>query len=119
MTGAGFRLPAEWEPQDGVLLAWPHEGTDWAGNLADAERCYADLVGATARQERVLLLVADPAVRERARKRLARGGARLDCIRFVELEYDDTWMRDSGPVTLVAGNRFRLLDFQFTGWGGK
>ncbi|HJV34612.1 agmatine deiminase family protein, partial [Geomonas sp.] len=23
------RLPAEWEPQDGVLLAWPHEESDW------------------------------------------------------------------------------------------
>ena len=28
------RLPAEWEPQDGVLLAWPHAETDWCDNLA-------------------------------------------------------------------------------------
>jgi hypothetical protein len=24
-----LRLPAEWEAQDGVLLAWPHETSDW------------------------------------------------------------------------------------------
>ncbi|HEV8694152.1 MAG TPA: agmatine deiminase family protein, partial [Lysobacter sp.] len=33
--------------------------------------------------------------------------------------YDDTWLRDSGPVTLKDGDNFRLLDFRFTGWGGK
>jgi agmatine/peptidylarginine deiminase len=45
--------------------------------------------------------------------------------------YDDTWLRDSGPLTLVAaggrnapqgadeGQAFCLLDFRFTGWGGK
>jgi len=119
MTAAGFRLPAEWEPQDAVLLAWPHEGTDWADNLSDAERCYADLVGAIARHERVLLMVADAAVGARASARLERAGARIERVRLVEIEYDDTWTRDSGPLTVVAGHRFRLVDFQFTGWGGK
>ena len=27
------RLPAEWEEQDAVLLAWPHAATDWADTL--------------------------------------------------------------------------------------
>ena len=22
-------LPAEWEPQSGIQLTWPHSGTDW------------------------------------------------------------------------------------------
>jgi len=34
-------------------------------------------------------------------------------------EYDDTWLRDSGPISLTDGGDFRLLDFRFTGWGGK
>jgi agmatine/peptidylarginine deiminase len=28
-------------------------------------------------------------------------------------------LRDSGPITLVRETGFRLLDFRFTGWGGK
>jgi agmatine/peptidylarginine deiminase len=40
-------------------------------------------------------------------------------VRFVPAEYDDTWLRDSGPISLRDGNGFRLLDFRFTGWGGK
>jgi agmatine/peptidylarginine deiminase len=119
MTLAGFRLPAEWEPQDGVLLAWPHEGTDWAENLADAERCYVNLIGAIAHYQRVLLCVADAAVERRARALLDQGGVRLQRIRMVQVEYDDTWLRDSGPITLTDHARYRLLDFRFTGWGGK
>jgi agmatine deiminase len=23
------RLPAEWEPQDAIMLTWPHKNTDW------------------------------------------------------------------------------------------
>jgi agmatine/peptidylarginine deiminase len=37
----------------------------------------------------------------------------------VPFDYDDTWLRDSGPITLREGDGFRVLDFRFTAWGGK
>ncbi|HVF35797.1 MAG TPA: agmatine deiminase family protein [Candidatus Saccharimonadia bacterium] len=114
-----FRWPAEFEPQDGVLVAWPHDGTDWAPNLGSVERAYVALVTAIARFERVVVCVADAQVMRRARRMLEDEGTPFERIAFVSVEYDDTWLRDSGPVTLVAGDRFRLLDFAFTGWGGK
>ena len=24
-----YSLPAEWSPQSGIMLTWPHGGTDW------------------------------------------------------------------------------------------
>jgi agmatine/peptidylarginine deiminase len=119
---ARFRLPAEWEPQSGILLAWPHAGTDWAGRLDEVEESYIALVAAIARHERVLLCVADDDIEAYARARLA--SARIDMARvgFAIVPYDDTWLRDSGPITLVADAApaaFRLLDFRFTAWGGK
>ena len=33
-----FRLPAEWEPADAVLLAWPNADTDWAYMLDDVRK---------------------------------------------------------------------------------
>jgi agmatine/peptidylarginine deiminase len=118
-----WRLPAEWEAQDGVIVAWPHAGTDWADNLADVEHTYEALVAAIARFERVVVIVADEAIERHARARVRRAGVPDDRVQFVRVPYDDTWLRDSGPITLVdaddARKQFRLLDFRFTGWGGK
>jgi agmatine/peptidylarginine deiminase len=112
-----FRLPAEWEPQAGVLLAWPHAETDWAERLAEVESTCAALASAIARFEPVLICVADADVRARAERLLA--GIDVHRCRFVEIEYDDTWLRDSGPLTLRDSGQFVLADFRFTGWGGK
>ena len=43
----------------------------------------------------------------------------MERVRFIEIAYDDTWLRDSGPISLRGNEGFRLLDFRFTGWGGK
>ena len=45
----GLRLPAEWEPQAGVVIAWPHAGTDWAARLPRIEKAYVGLAAAIAR----------------------------------------------------------------------
>ena len=115
----GLRLSAEWEPQAAVLIAWPHEGTDWGPRLLATESSYVALASAIARFERALICVPDDAVRERAIELLSAGGANPANLRFVEIPYDDTWLRDSGPLTLRNGNEFTLADFRFTGWGGK
>lgn len=116
---AGYRLPAEWEPQAAVLLAWPYAGTDWAPRLAQIETTYAGLVAAIARFEDVLICVANADIRAHAVACLGASGIDFTRVRFVEVAYDDTWLRDSGPVTLVEANAYQLVDFHFTGWGGK
>lgn len=119
MSDAAFRLPAEWEPQAAVLVAWPHAGTDWAPRLGEVERTYVALVAALARFEQALVCVADPDLERHVRAMLDVAGADLSRVRFITLPYDDTWLRDSGPVTLTASPGFRWMDFRFTGWGGK
>ena len=113
------RFPAEWEAQSGVLVAWPHAGTDWAERLGEVEDTYIALVAAIARFERVVVCVADADLQTYAEARLRSARVDLSRVDFIEVEYDDTWLRDSGPITLRDGDRFRLLDFRFTGWGGK
>ncbi|WP_226468615.1 agmatine deiminase family protein [Luteimonas panaciterrae] len=119
-----LRFLAEWEPQSAVLIAWPHAGTDWAERLGEVEETYIALVAAITRFQDVLICVADDDIEAYARARLS--SARIDMARvtFLPVEYDDTWLRDSGPITLIEeGPRetggFHLLDFRFTGWGGK
>jgi agmatine/peptidylarginine deiminase len=113
------RFPAEWESQSAILLAWPHEGTDWAERLAEVEDTYVALVAAITRFQRAIICVADADLQTYAEARLRSARVDMARVRFVEVEYDDTWLRDSGPITLRDGDGFRLLDFRFTGWGGK
>lgn len=119
MTSTQFRFPAEWEPQSAVLIAWPHAGTDWAERLHDVETTYVALVAAITARQPALVAVANAELRDHAATRLQRAGVDLDQVRFVRATYDDTWLRDSGPITLLGPDGFRLLDFRFTGWGGK
>jgi agmatine/peptidylarginine deiminase len=118
-VAATLRLPAEWEKQAGVIIAWPHADTDWGTRLERIENAYVGLASAIARFEPLIVCVADATLRERAEWRLTSVGVDLARVRFVEAAYDDTWLRDSGPLTLADGKSFRLLDFRFTGWGGK
>ncbi len=119
MTDTSLRLPAEWEAQAAVLVAWPHADTDWAQRLDQVETTYVVLVTAIARFEPVIVCVANAALRERAMRLLAGSGADAARVRYVEIEYNDTWLRDSGPITLADAHGFVLNDFRFTGWGGK
>lgn len=120
MTLTELRLPAEWEPQSAVLLAWPHAGTDWAARLDSVESTCAALIAAISRFETAIVCTPDAEIGAHAAECLRDAGADLSRVRFVEIPYDDTWLRDSGPITLCdGGDRRVLLDFRFTGWGGK
>ena len=93
LQSSRWRLPAEWEPQWGVQLTWPHAGTDWAPMLDEITATYEEMAREIAKREQ-LLVVGEP--------------------------NNDTWARDHGFITLVddEGNA-RLLDFCFNGWGEK
>ena len=119
MTQASVRFPAEWEPQSAILLAWPNADTDWADRLGEVEDTYIALVAAITRFQPALVCVADADVEAYARARLSSARIPMERVRFIEVPYDDTWLRDSGPISLREGDGFRLLDFRFTGWGGK
>ena len=114
-----MRFPAEWEPQAAILIAWPNADTDWAERLAEVEDTYIALVAAIVRFQRVVICVADDDIETYAEMRLRSNRIDMERVRFVTVPYDDTWLRDSGPITLRNGDGFRLLDFRFTGWGGK
>ena len=110
------RFPAEWEEQDGVLLAWPHAATDWSPLLAEVEPVFARLALEISRRERVLIVAPqlDP-----VRDALAAAGVDPDRAQLVALPTNDTWSRDFGPLTIFEDRRPTLLDFGFNGWGLK
>lgn len=110
------RLPAEWEAQDGVLMAWPHEGTDWAYMLDDVRPVYCEIIRQITRFERVLLTA--PLAAE-AGDFLAGAGVDLANVTICEMPNNDTWARDFGPITVMFNGQPVPLDFGFNGWGLK
>ncbi|MGC9195111.1 MAG: agmatine deiminase family protein [Syntrophobacteraceae bacterium] len=109
------RLPAEWEEQDSVLMAWPHENTEWV-NLEAVQNVTIEIARAITGFQHLLL--AAPDVKE-ARGRLARANVALERVHLFEIDTNDTWARDFGPITIFDASRPILLDFTFNGWGLK
>jgi agmatine deiminase len=112
-------LPAEWAPQDGVMLTWPHDQSDWAPILNDADAVFAAIGEAVTRFERLLVVCRDADHRKHVTGRLERAGTRMARVTTGLAPADDTWARDHGPITVRDDGRPLLLDFTFNGWGGK
>lgn len=111
-----MRLPAEWEAQDAVLLAWPHAATDWADMLSQAEATYCALVQAIIPFEQVIIIAPDTTL---VAKALDQAGIERSRVWLVSADTNDTWTRDYGPITVHVNNTPVLLDFGFNGWGLK
>lgn len=114
-----LRLLPEWAPQCGVLLTWPAAHTDWLDILADAEASYVEIACAIALRETCVILCVDDAHRRHILERLRPRGVREENLRFCHAPYDDTWIRDYGPITVSDGRALTLRDFGFNGWGQK
>lgn len=112
------RLPAEWEPQDAVLLTWPHRHSDWASMLEEVTALYEGLV--TVISDYADLIVAVPEEElDAIEARLQAMNAPMDVVHLRPAPSNDTWARDHGPITVMVDGTPRLLDFRFNGWGGK
>lgn len=111
-------LPAEWFPQSGVQLTWPHKDTDWNYILPDVEKCYLTMALEIALRERLIIVTPHPdEVMALLKEKLPQSA--LDNITLHQMPTNDTWARDHGFITLIGDNEPTLLDFQFNGWGKK
>ncbi len=108
----GFRMPAEWDHHAGCWLAWPERPDNWRLGGKPAQAVFARVAEAIATTEHVTV-VASHDQYDNARHHL-----RAD-IRVVEMSYDDSWLRDSGPTFVVgADGEVRGVDWDFNAWGG-
>ena len=101
-----FRFPAEWEPQSGVMLIWPHAETDWKPYLDDITTTYLQLADAITRYEKLLLVAQElPQVQQLIASRISE--KQYQNIIFCSAENDDTWARDVAPITPVSYTHLR------------
>lgn len=113
-----YTFPAEWHSQQGVMLAWPHQDTDWADNLDAAEQCYQQITRIISQYESVLILCKNQTHQAHIEHLLC--DISMSCLYFVQVDYNDTWIRDYGFIRCLDKNgNAKLLNFIFNAWGGK
>jgi agmatine deiminase len=109
-------MPAESAPHERSLMAWPTEqrrDTAWHGELEQAREAYATVAAALAAHEPVVVVAAPEDAGDAAR-------ACGNHVEIVRLPLDDSWMRDIGPVVVVAPDGERhAVHFRFNAWGAK
>jgi len=105
------RVPAEWEPQNDVLITLPDQTTDWNYMLPDVLECYRDLAQAISCEQPLCVVCSNE----------IEASALLGTknIRYLELPLNDTWIRDYGPISCRIRGKMQKLDFAFNGWGLK
>lgn len=110
-----FRAPAEWALHKAIWTAWPASREDWPAGFDYPRKDIAAMVKALSDGDLVKVLACGEEALGSAREMLG------DSAEVVPFEYDDIWLRDTGPVFSVddTGQNHRAETFGFNGWGGK
>ena len=107
-------MPAEWEPHERTLMAWPCRAALWGDVMPLARAEYAAVANAIAPFEPVTMIANAGADAAAARAACADG------VEVVELPLDDSWLRDCGPIYVRRGDGRRVaVHFRFNAWGEK
>jgi agmatine deiminase len=118
----GYRMPAEWEPQEAIWLTWPHNELTWPdGMLAEVEQTYTHIIRLLHTGQKIKLLVKDSKSEAKIRLILERENIALSQIVFVPVAAEDSWIRDYGPtfVTHSGQQQIALVKWKFNAWGDK
>ena len=117
---AGFELPAEWEPQAAVWLAWPVSKHIWPQHRAEIQNKFAEIAARISWYEPVCINAA-PSEHAAITAALNRARCDLTVTRLWAHPTDDVWCRDFGPLFLKnrANGNLAVADFEFNAWGGK
>lgn len=112
-----IRMPAEWEKQSVVLLSFPHQNTDWFDpeeekSLEAALSPFIRIAQAIAYSQPVYIICDD-------KVRISGMFCSTRNMTFIEIQTNDTWIRDYGYLSIEEDREKKLLDFTFDGWGGK
>jgi agmatine deiminase len=106
-------MPPEWAPHQYCLVAWPTRRSLWGERFDLAKADYAEVARTIAGFESVMMICRPGD----AGDVLNHCGSGVD---IVEIEIDDSWTRDSGPIFVINDQGgIAVVDFGFNAWGGK
>ncbi len=112
-----YRMPAEWERQEAMWLAWPHNKNDWPDRFGPIPWVYVEIIRYLSQHQRIRLLVRNDWDENTARDILERAHVNIDQIDFWQIPTNRIWMRDSGPIFVRDENGQKvMLNWKFNAW---
>ncbi len=112
-----YHLLPEWQHQNAIVITWPHQYSGWKHILPEAEKCFFDIASAITQHQRLLIICYNQAHQDKIKNKLA--GLSQQNLAFINIQTNDTWIRDYGPLTVKQDNDLVWLDFTFNAWGNK
>ena len=116
----GFRMPAEWQPQEAVWFSWPHNLKTWPGYFRPIPAKFAEIVAHISRFEEVRINAAHP-LHQRAWSLIKKARADLTKVTLFDHPTNDAWCRDHGPIFVKNDKtgEVAVTDWEHNAWGGK
>jgi agmatine deiminase len=117
-----FRMSAEWEEQEAIILSWPHNQGTWTKDqLPIVEQTYCAIISEITEHQKVWLNVRHEEEKRRASDLLRFGAANSDNLVFHINPTHDVWVRDYGPLFVLCDKKEarHIAKFTFNGWGNK
>ena len=122
-TKLGYRMPAEWEPQEAIWLSWPHRRKTWLTAYDAVPQVFARIASHISDGELVRINVANQEMAEHVKELIRAEAGHLENVRFHFNATNDAWVRDHGPIYVVRdelGERVRAVtNWNYNSWGGK
>jgi agmatine deiminase len=125
-TPVGYSMPAEWNRHSSTWMLFPYRKDTWKDNALPAQIAFLNVAKSISKFEHVKMGCL-PSLLNHAKNLLTKDGLTNYNITFYEMEYDDGWMRDTGPTFIIKkeqdNNNSNILnlagiDWIFNAWGG-
>ena len=109
----GYRMPGEFEEHSKTWMIWPERTDNWRNGARPAQQAFAEVAKAISKYEEVVMCV--------SKNKYINALDMLPAnIKVVEMENDDSWMRDCGPTFVInKEGKVRANDWEFNAWGGE
>ena len=111
-----YPLP-EWYPQYATIVVWPHRYSDWSHMLDEINLTYISLVKAISEYQRVVVIYFNDEHKTAIIKQCNEHQCNMPQLCFIQIETNDTWVRDYGPQILFGATGHQYIDYEFNAWG--
>lgn len=107
-----IRVPAEWEEQKSIMVVFPTNQKDWQHSINDIQKSYTEFINVLRKFQKCIVICNNPDV-------LDKYFDSFENMEIKQIETNDTWIRDFGPINVFIDGYLKSYNFKFNAWGGK